>query len=249
MALPVNIVITDGVTVIPTNWGQGLSDWVNGAYGVLGATYTPTAFRTALGSTAVGDAVFIAASAAAARTAIGAASSTAGATGLTLISRQTAAASATIDFTSISNTVYDSYLLVCDSVISPINSTVRLRVSVGGVFQTGLIYTHNHLRFTAGASAIDGSVSDTSACISSAVELLAVNEAFFGEIKFSNCSQTTAEKRWLSNSSYIASAPSNMVDIGGGRIATTSAIDGFRFFIPSANITSGTFTLYGLQKA
>ena len=49
MALPVSITITDQVTVLGTNWGQGMNDWVNGAYGVLGAVYTVAAFNTALG--------------------------------------------------------------------------------------------------------------------------------------------------------------------------------------------------------
>jgi hypothetical protein len=49
MANPIDIgTITDQVTVIPTAWGQGVNDWVNGAYSVLGSTYTATAFRSQL---------------------------------------------------------------------------------------------------------------------------------------------------------------------------------------------------------
>ena len=54
MALPVNTAFVDQVTVITQPWIQGSNDWTNGAYGVLGATYTATAFRTALGGAASG---------------------------------------------------------------------------------------------------------------------------------------------------------------------------------------------------
>ena len=169
--------------------------------------------------------------------------------GMVLIALKTASGSASIDFTAISNSLYQSYLIVCDSIIPATNATtLRLQVSIAGVFQTGAIYTHNHFRFTAAGSGIDGSVSDTSACISSSAELMNSAELFFSEIKFSNCSQTSGEKRWLSNSSYISSVPNNIVDTGGGRIVTSSPLDGFRFFMSSGNIAGGTFALYGLRK-
>lgn len=57
MALPINTAFTNLITVIGQPWIQGANDWINGAYGVLGATYTPTAFRVALAAAlAVGDA-------------------------------------------------------------------------------------------------------------------------------------------------------------------------------------------------
>ena len=59
MALPVNTSFTDQVTVISQPWIQGSNDWVNGAYGVLGATYTATAFRTAIGAVATGSSISV----------------------------------------------------------------------------------------------------------------------------------------------------------------------------------------------
>lgn len=41
-------VIVDQSTIIPTAWGQGINDWVYGAYGVLGGTFTAAAFRSAI---------------------------------------------------------------------------------------------------------------------------------------------------------------------------------------------------------
>ena len=51
MAVPISITIVDQVTVIGTNWGQGMNDWVNGSYGVLGSVYTAAAFGTAVSQT------------------------------------------------------------------------------------------------------------------------------------------------------------------------------------------------------
>lgn len=169
--------------------------------------------------------------------------------GMVVVDRKVASASPTIDFGTISNALYDSYMLMCDSVIPATNATtLRMRISIAGIFQTGLIYTHNHFRFTATGSGTDGSASDSSACISSSAQLMSNANPFFSEIKISNCVQATVEKHWLSKSSYVSSTIDNIVDEGGGRFATGSAIDGFRLYMSAGNITSGTFTLYGFRK-
>lgn len=168
---------------------------------------------------------------------------------MVLIASATASNSATIDFTAISNTVYNSYLLVCDAVIPATHvTTLRLQVSAG-VFIIGTNYTHNHFRFTAVASATDGSVSDTSACIGSSAEPLGTgaSQVFYGQVNISNCAYVPNEKHWTSQSSYVSSGAVNIVDIGGGRFVGGSAIDGFRLFMSSGNIASGTFKLYGLK--
>lgn len=56
MANPINLgTIVDQSTGISTAWGQGINDWVYGAYGVLGATFSAGAFRAALGASAPAD--------------------------------------------------------------------------------------------------------------------------------------------------------------------------------------------------
>lgn len=57
MTIPTDVEFADQVTVISEAWLDGINDWVYGSYGVFGATYTPTAFRTALAAApAVGNA-------------------------------------------------------------------------------------------------------------------------------------------------------------------------------------------------
>ena len=51
MTTPSNLTFVDQTTVILTSWLQGINDWVFGAFGVFGSTYTATAFRSALGIT------------------------------------------------------------------------------------------------------------------------------------------------------------------------------------------------------
>lgn len=75
MSLLQDTEFVSGTTVITEAWIDGINDFCNGVKLVTGETFTAGAFRTSLGSTTVGDAVFIAANAAAGRTALVAAGS------------------------------------------------------------------------------------------------------------------------------------------------------------------------------
>lgn len=55
MTTPTDVTFVDNTTpVISAAWLNGVNDWTYGSYGVLGETFTATAFRTALGSAASG---------------------------------------------------------------------------------------------------------------------------------------------------------------------------------------------------
>ena len=54
MANPTNVTFTPSTTIISSAWTKGVNDWVYGAYGVLGSTYTAGAFRAALGASESG---------------------------------------------------------------------------------------------------------------------------------------------------------------------------------------------------
>lgn len=171
---------------------------------------------------------------------------------LVLIAHQEASNSATIDFSAISNDVYSSYVLVCDRVIPTTNATsLRLQVSKGGVWDTTLgNYTHNDWRFTASGQGVDGSTSDSSAALSGAAETLGTggSQSFSGTFNISNCLQTSTDQHWYGQYSLLASSGLRIVGVNGGAINAGSARDGFRLKMSSGNISSGTFTLYGLRK-
>lgn len=167
--------------------------------------------------------------------------------GMTLIASATASNSASINFTSIGS--YASYLLVCEGVAAANNSVyLGMRVSIGGVFQTTGIYSSNHFRFTNSASGIDGNAAATMAEISSTVELLgnAGGDLFYGNINL-EATALPVEKHWTCQGSFVSVTPSFMCDVAAGRIATTSALDGFQLFMSAGTIATGVFKLYGLK--
>ena len=226
MALPINTTFTNLVTVISQPWIQGSNDWTNGAYGVLGGTYTATAFRTA----------------------IGAASSTAGATGLTLISRTVAAAAANVTFSTIAQSTYDSYLIVADNVSGSINSTMVMQFGYGGVIDVGVSSYEYHVQgFTNAAASFAGGTSQgyiglfTHLVGSAADQYTSFEMRVFNN---NNRTQATWQSTGLSGAGVYTSC------LGGGKnIVSTAALSDIRLYLLGGNNISGTFTLYGLQKA
>lgn len=175
--------------------------------------------------------------------------------GMVLLSSQTANSSATIDFTAIYNTSFNSYLLQIDNVIPATNGVyLLLRYSVGGTFQT-TDYQSNTFRYTTSGSGISGTAfggggtaipivptADTQA--NAATAPTGQGGGSF-TINIYNCAQTSTAKRmsWLGGyygSTYLG------VTGSGGYIPATNAVDGFRLFYNSGNIATGTFKLYGI---
>ena len=178
-----------------------------------------------------------------------------GTLGMILLSSQTASSSATIDFTAINNTLFNSYLLQIDNVIPATNGVyLLLRYSVGGVFQT-TDYQANTFRWTTAGSGISGNQFGTGA---TAIAIVSTSDtqanaatAPTGQgggsftVNIYNCAQTATAKRmtWIGGyygSQYLAITGS------GAYIPATNAVDGFRLFYNSGNISTGTFTLYGI---
>ncbi len=170
--------------------------------------------------------------------------------GMELISLQTASASATIDFTSLSSSSFDSYLLVCDRVV-PATDGVNLlvRVSVAATFQA-TNYVDQSWRWTASGSGASGSTTDTGFPINSTSETVGTGalEDLNAWFYIGNCAQATTTKRAMWHSVYQSSGDVEIAMMGGGRTATTSAVDGLRVLFDVGNIASGTFALYGLNN-
>ena len=171
--------------------------------------------------------------------------------GMTLLGTITAVNSATVNFTSISNTTYDSYVIIGDNVIPGTNSTNLLfRVSNAGTFATAN-YKHSNLRFTEAAVGNSGSTSDSSIAINSTSETLGTgsNQTLSFKLSVYNCAQVSQGKRCTWEYFYISSTPVDLGGHGGGAyVGSTAAVDGFSFFMSSGNIASGVFRLYGIRN-
>ncbi len=170
---------------------------------------------------------------------------------LILISRQTASASTSIDFTSIASASYDHYIMSIDNVLSATGGgALGLRISIAGVFQTGSTYTDLALRWTSSGVTESGSTTDTLMLLTStsAVGTTAGTSEVSGFVHIPNCAQTTAPKRISSQMSVDISGPTPSGVLMSGWFASNSAVDGFRIFNNAGNLTSGTIALYGVKN-
>ena len=173
--------------------------------------------------------------------------------GCDLIATLVANNSASLDFTSISNTTYDSYLLVGNNIVPATNAVdLVLRFSVSGNFQSGASdYSHEQFRFVPTGSGVSGSATDTGINISSASDNLANSGASVGgvfAIRIYNCAQTSTVKRCTWDFNYWGSDFVRVIG-GGAYLTAANAIDGFRLLMSSGNITSGTVKLYGYRSS
>jgi hypothetical protein len=176
-------------------------------------------------------------------------------TSMVLIGSATASSSATIDFTSISNSSYSAYKIIGYNIYPVTNgANLYLRVSVGGTFQSGASdYRDIQQRFLPAGAAYSGGTA-SAIRVNSSGDTLA-NSANSGtqggcvfDMTFYNAAQTNTVKRATWNASYYGS---DYLDVlGSGTYLTAgNAVDGFRFLMDTGNISTGTFFLYGIKNA
>lgn len=170
---------------------------------------------------------------------------------MVLIGSATASASATIDFTSISNTSYSAYRMIIINMIPTTNAVnLLLRFSNGGTFAT-TSYTWQNWRWTTAGSAVVGQGgTGTGIALNAANADNMANTATHGGswvIDIYDCAQTTAYHRVNYQGNYLGSAQLGVV--GNGISPSTTAIDGFRLLMDSGTIASGTVYLYGVKNA
>ncbi len=173
--------------------------------------------------------------------------------GWQLLSTQTASSNATLDFTSVITSDFDTYMFVLQDIIPATDATdLRMRTSTdnGSTFDSGASdYT------TAGFANHDGTASlvalnnTGSAHVSIGVSVgNASGEAYNGIVYLFNPLGSSVHKtgRYLSN--FINSTPNLQIYDGAFRRVTNADVDAVRFYMSSGNITSGAIRCYGLKK-
>jgi hypothetical protein len=179
-----------------------------------------------------------------------------GAGAMTLIQSQTASASATIDFTTGITSTYDHYLITITNLVNATSgSDLYLRVSQdgGSTFKAGgTDYAHARWAWDTGAaSAAAGSVGTTAYLIASIIRnTVATTDTLNGEIRCFAPSGTAISKQFSGSVTYISTTPAYAkTESMGAFILNQAAYNGIRLLMSAGNITSGTFTLYGIRKA
>ncbi len=171
-----------------------------------------------------------------------------------LISRQTAATSASIDFTSIAGGTYDNYLLTYQAVVAASNNVdLWLRISQAGSFLSTSIYSYSaQASDTSAATGAQGAALTSNIAVIGGSSLnhlgTGANSMASGQIHISNAAQTTNYHAVNFQGGFWGTDGVWRQEHGAGVVTSNIATDGFRMMLSSGNITSGTFALYGIKN-
>jgi len=166
-----------------------------------------------------------------------------------LIQSQTAANSATIDFTS-GVTGYTYYILECLNVL-PITNNVDFQMQYstdgGSTWTAGTSYIYFGQSNVSSSSAFSGYVSaGTSQFSLSPGNSNSANFAFYGIAQLFGFANLSKQVTWSFTSTNSALATQQA--IGAGRFSVTgSTVNGVRLKMSSGNISIGTFRLFGVM--
>jgi len=177
--------------------------------------------------------------------------------GITLISSQTASASASLSFTTGIDSTYKAYKFVFLNIhpaSNDINFQFNLSTDSGSnynVTKTTTYFRTRHSESDATAELAYISVFDLAQSTGEAFiadsQLNEADASFSGTLTLFNPSSTTYVKHFISNCQGYASTPTSQNTFSAGYANTTSAINAIRFKFSSGNIDAGTIYLYGIK--
>lgn len=171
---------------------------------------------------------------------------------LVLISSATASSSASVDFTSGIDSTYDEYIVEINGYVPATDNTgfwLQVSQDGGSTWKSGA----TDYRETA-FSNVDGGTISTNGGTGTHIDI-ALNVGNVGNrvtrstVRISKPSDTTKYKLIMADTVEMPSSTNvNRYTVGGIFQLNTSAINAIRFLSSSGNITSGTFSLYGIKK-
>jgi hypothetical protein len=177
----------------------------------------------------------------------------AGAGALVFLAAQTAAASASLDFTTFISSTYDTYKIEGVELILATNTAdLRIEMGTGGgpTWDTG-----NNYEWAMVGRATDGtSQTDNGSTGLARVFKSIANAAGYGFGTFSLTAsglQSTAIRKTLHGTvEYVSSVPQATYGMFGMQWTTAAtAVTGLRFIASAGNITSGVIRIYGVSKS
>jgi hypothetical protein len=176
---------------------------------------------------------------------------------LVYISSQTAAASASLNFTTGISSTYNTYLFVLDGLRPATDQvTLRMRTSTnaGGAWDSGASdYSYAAAYFTGvvGVNASGGAaqiiLSNSDAASNDIGN--AAGEGISGNVYLYNPSDTSNYKRIKSEVTWTNAGGGAVGGTGNSQRNSTADIDGVQFYFSSGNITSGSVHMYGIKSS
>jgi hypothetical protein len=177
--------------------------------------------------------------------------------GITLISSQTASASATISFTTGLDSTYKAYKFVFVNMHPATdNADFTFNLSSDGGSNYNVTKTTTSFRATLGESGSGGDIEyraadDLAQSTGFQIISLAVgngsDESCSGTLTLFNPASTTYVKHFISVSNGYVSSNFTRNEFVAGYGNTTSAVNAIQFKMSSGNIDAGTIYLYGIK--
>jgi len=178
---------------------------------------------------------------------------------LTLLSTQTASASATISFTTGLDSTYDEYIfkfINCHPQTDSVNLQFQGSTNGGssyGIAITSTFFRAFHDEADTSTSLGYGSSEDLAQSTSYQYLTTAVSSdsdhGISGSMQLFNPSSTTYVKHFLNNVNYTNPNDLSVETFVGGYFNTTSAINAIQFKFETGNIDDGIIKLYGVKKS
>ena len=176
--------------------------------------------------------------------------------GITLISSQTASASASLSFTTGINSTYKAYKFVFSNIHPATDGasfTFQSSTDGGSNYGVTLTSTANFIYHDEADTATDLSY-DTGRDLaqSTSFQILGTSgsdndQNLSGTLTLFNPSSTTYVKHWISNCNETWLADYSIQRLMAGYFNTTSAINAVRFQMSSGNIDAGKIYMYGIK--
>lgn len=175
-----------------------------------------------------------------------------------LLGSATAAASASLTFTSLLSSTYDIYELEFVNLVPATdaqNLLLRLSIDNGATYKAGAAdyqYYVNGIN-NAGAAVTPVSGGATAILIASGTSNVATDGGVNGIVRIYAVNNTNARKWTTSHLTCYTTAAGGQVMPGGGNTVlaalSTSAVNALQLLMGAGNLTSGAVYLYGIRKA
>lgn len=169
---------------------------------------------------------------------------------LCLIQSQPASNSTTIDFTGKITSSFSTYLVKMSDIIPATNNAnllLTFSVDNGANFLASNYKWTNKTSTSNAGNAASQSASDSSIRIADTLQNGASN-GLCGDLQLYDMNNGTLVPKCYAMTTMMGSGPVGVVTAMGGMNTGVTAINAIRFAMSSGNITSGTFTLYGIQE-
>lgn len=172
--------------------------------------------------------------------------------GMVLLDRQIASNVAQIDLKNVFGTRFESYEIVLSDIV-PATDNVELWCRFSEDNGTTFVAGATDYKYAANVLLDSGTRSDSGSTGAAQIKICfgignGAGEGASGSVSLNNPGGSKHKQLRALMTAHNQTPAAGSYFVGGVYKATTNVVNAVRFMMSSGNITSGTFTLYGLRK-